>query len=73
MYRYFIIFSAKKLHWVMEEKGESWTDRQFYDVILLQHVFLFLKEEENVIDPDQVIFVRDKDAMQACKYDSTFA
>jgi hypothetical protein len=40
---------------------------------VVQHVLLFLKEEENVIDPDQVIFVRDKDAMQACKYDSTFA
>ena len=44
----------------MKEKGESWIGRYFCDVILMQHVFLFLKEEENVIDPDQVIFVRDK-------------
>jgi hypothetical protein len=47
--------------------------RGLVDISVVQHVLLFLKEEENVIDPDQVIFVRDKDAMQACKYDSTFA
>jgi hypothetical protein len=56
----FIIFMAKKLHWVMKEKGESWTGQYFHDVILMQHVFPFLKDEENVIDPDQVIFVHDK-------------
>jgi len=56
----FIIFTTKKLHWVMKEKGESWTGQYFRDVILMQHVFPFLKDEENVIDPDQVIFVHDK-------------
>jgi len=56
----FIIFTAKKLHWVMKEKGESWTGQYFRDVILTQHVFPFLKNEENVIDPDQVVFVHDK-------------
>ena len=56
----FIIFTAKKLHWVMKEQGESWTGQSFRDVILTQHVFPFLKNEENVIDPDQVVFVHDK-------------
>jgi hypothetical protein len=57
----FIIFTAKKLHWVVKEKGESWTGQYFRDVILMQHAFPFLKNEENVIDLDQVIFVHDKE------------
>jgi hypothetical protein len=56
----FIIFTAKKLHWVLKEKGESWNGQYFRDVILMQHVFPFLKDEENVIAFDQVIFVHDK-------------
>ena len=30
------------------------------DIILTQNVFAFLKNENNVIDPDEVIFVPDK-------------
>jgi hypothetical protein len=56
----FIIFTAKKLHWVIKDKGESWTGQYFRDIILMQHVFSFLKDEENVIDPDHVIFVHGK-------------
>jgi hypothetical protein len=56
----FVIFTAKKLHWVVKDKGESWTGQYFRDTILVQHVFPFLKNEENVIDVDEVIFVHDK-------------
>ena len=56
----FIIFTAKKLHWVVNEKEESWTGQYFRDVIRMQHVFPFLKQEENVIDLNQVTFVHDK-------------
>ncbi|CAF1268087.1 unnamed protein product [Rotaria sp. Silwood1] len=56
----FVIFTAKKLHWVIKDKGESWTGQYFGDTILMQHVIPFLKNEENVIDPDEVIFVHDK-------------
>jgi hypothetical protein len=45
----FVIFIAKKLHWVIKDKGEY-----FRDIILMQHVIPFLKDEENVIDPDEV-------------------
>ncbi|CAF1396177.1 unnamed protein product [Rotaria sordida] len=41
-------------------KGESWTGQYFRDIILTEHVFPFLKNEENVIDPDEVIFIHDK-------------
>ncbi|CAF3900949.1 unnamed protein product [Rotaria sp. Silwood2] len=56
----FVIFTAKRLHWVIKDKGESWTGQYFRDIILTEHVFPFLKNEENVIDPDEVVFVHDK-------------
>ncbi|CAF5015605.1 unnamed protein product, partial [Rotaria sp. Silwood1] len=48
------------LHWVIKDKGESWTGQYFRDIILTEHVFPFLKNEENVIDPDEVTFIHDK-------------
>ncbi|CAF3865513.1 unnamed protein product [Rotaria sp. Silwood1] len=56
----FVIFTAKRLHWVIKEKGESWTGQYFRDVILTEHVISFLKNEENVIDVDEVTFLHDK-------------
>ena len=56
----FIMFTCKRLLWVIKDKGESWTGQYFRDVILMQNVFPFLRDEENVIDPDEVIFVHDK-------------
>ncbi|CAF4843005.1 unnamed protein product, partial [Rotaria sp. Silwood2] len=45
---------------IIKDKGESWTGQYFRDKILTQSVFPFLKNEDNVIDPDEVIFVHDK-------------
>ena len=56
----FVIFTAKRLYWVIKDKGECWTGQHFRDIILIEHVFPFLQNEENVIDPDEVIFVYDK-------------
>jgi hypothetical protein len=56
----FVIFTAKKLHWVIKDKGESWNGQYFRDVILTENVIPFLKNGENVIDPDEVVFVHDK-------------
>lgn len=56
----FIIFTTKKLHWVIKDEGESWTGQYFRDTILIWHVFLFLKDAENVIDVNEVTFVHDK-------------
>ncbi|CAF3724849.1 unnamed protein product [Rotaria socialis] len=49
----FIVFTCKRLLWVIKDKGESWTDQYFRDIILTQNVFLFLKNEDNVIEPDE--------------------
>jgi len=39
---------------VIKDKGESWAGEYFRDIILMQHVIPFLKDEENVIHPDEV-------------------
>ena len=54
------MFTCKRLLWVIKEKGESWTGQYFRDMILTQNVFSFLKDQDNVIDSDEVIFVHDK-------------
>jgi len=56
----FVMFTAKRLLWVIKDKGESWTGQYFRDIILTENVFPFLKNKKNVIDPDEVIFVHDK-------------
>ena len=40
----FVIFTAKKLHCVIEDKGESRTGQYFRDIILNEHVFPFSKK-----------------------------
>jgi hypothetical protein len=56
----FVIFTAKRLHWVMKDKGESWTGQYFRDIILIENVSPFLKNRKNVIDLDEVIVVHDE-------------
>ena len=56
----FIMFTCKRLLWTIKDKGESWKGQYFCDIVLIQNVIPFLKNEENVIDPDEVIFVHDK-------------
>ena len=54
------MFTRKRLLWTIKDKGKSWTGQYFRDIVLIQNVIPFLKNEENVIDPDEVIFVHDK-------------
>ena len=56
----FVIFTAKKLHWIIKDKSESWTGQYFRDMILTENVIPFLQNEENVIDLEEVTFVHDK-------------
>ncbi len=55
----FIIFTAKKLHWVIKERGQSWNGQYFRETILKQHVIPFLKNTENVVDVEQVTFIHE--------------
>ncbi len=56
----FLIFTAKKLHWVIKERGQSWDGEYFRETILKQNVIPFLKNQANVVDTDQVTFIHDK-------------
>ncbi len=52
----FLMFSAKKLTWVLKERGESWDGTYFRETILKEHVIPFLINPENVISVDDAIF-----------------
>ncbi|CAF2519927.1 unnamed protein product [Rotaria sp. Silwood2] len=55
----FIMFTCKRLLWLIKDKGEACTGEYFHDRILTQNVIPFLNNEENAIDPDEVTFVHD--------------
>ena len=54
------MFTCERILCVIEDKGESWTGQYFRGIILTQNVFPFLKNEDIVVDSDEVIFVHDK-------------
>ena len=54
------MFTCQRLLWVIKNNGESWTGEHLHEIILTQNAFSFLKNEENIIDPDEVLFVHDK-------------
>jgi len=56
----FVMFTAKKLLWVLKEKGESWDGSYFRETILKQHVIPFLKDPQNVLAVDEAVFIHDK-------------
>ena len=46
--------------WVIKEEGQNWDGQYFREIILEQHVFPFLRNEENVLDVNEVVFLHDK-------------
>jgi hypothetical protein len=56
----FVLFTAKKLLWVLKEKGESWDGGYFREKILTENVIPFLKDPENVLVVGETVFVHDK-------------
>lgn len=56
----FILFTAKKLLWVLKEKGESWDGGYFRETILKENVIPFLNDPENVSVVGEAVFVHDK-------------
>lgn len=57
---FFVIFTARRMLWVVKEKGQSWDGEYFRQVILCENVLPFLRREENVVSLDEVVFVHDK-------------
>ncbi|CAF2638851.1 unnamed protein product [Rotaria sp. Silwood2] len=56
----FIMFTAKKLLWVLKEHEQSWDGAYFRGIILQQHVSPFLLDPINVLDTNKVVFLHDK-------------
>jgi hypothetical protein len=56
----FVLFTAKKLMFVLKENGHSWDGNYFRETILRQNVIPFLNNAENVLDTNEVIFLHDK-------------
>lgn len=56
----FVLFTAKRLTWVIKENGQSWTGDYFRQHILKEKVFPFLSDPKNVLDTEEVTFVHDK-------------
>jgi transposase len=56
----FVMFTAKKLLWILKEQGQSWDGVYFREIILQQHVIPFLRDPNNVLDTNEVTFLHDK-------------
>lgn len=56
----FLMFTAKRLMWVVKEQGQSWNGRYFRDIVLTQHVIPFLKSSENVLSIKETTFLHDR-------------
>jgi len=55
-----IIFTARKGYLIIKDEEEYWKGHYFCDTVLIQHVFPFLKNEENVMHVNEVTLVHDK-------------
>lgn len=55
----FVMFTAKKLLLVMKEDGQSWNRAYFREIILEKHVIPFLRNPDNVLETNEVIFLHD--------------
>ena len=58
-YGIFICFTAVKVLWVAKEAGQSWDGNYFRDM-LSKELIPFLKDPENVVDPEAVVFLHDR-------------
>src|SRR5215472_11574122 len=56
----FVMFTAKKLLWILKEKGESWDGAYFGEKISTENVIPFLGDPENVLVVGDTVFVHDK-------------
>jgi len=56
----FVMFTAKKLFWVLKENGESWDGTYFREKILMENVIPFLNDPQNVLNVGEAVFVHDK-------------
>ena len=56
----FLMFTAKRLMWVVKEKGCSWDGNYFRQEILAHNVIPFLKNKRNVMEVCETTFLHDR-------------
>lgn len=56
----FVMFTAKKMLWVIKEHGQSWDGAYFRNVILVENVIPFLNDPDNVLVVGETTFLHDK-------------
>ena len=56
----FVMFTAKRLLWVLKQHERSRDEICFRVVFLQQHVISFLRNSANVLDTDEVVFLHNK-------------
>lgn len=56
----FILFTAKRMMWVIKDKGQSWDGEYFRETILGENVIPFLNNSENVLVVGETTFVHDR-------------
>ena len=56
----FLMFTAKRMLWVIKEQGQSWDGDYFRRVVLQRHVIPFLNDPDNVLVVGETTFVHDR-------------
>ncbi len=57
----FLLFTAKKMLWVVKDQVQKWSGDYLREVILAQHVMAFLKNPRNVLDVQNTTFLHDSE------------
>lgn len=56
----FLMFTAKRLLWVIKDQGQSWDGNYFRQTVLGQNVLPFLSDPDNVLIVGETTFVHDR-------------
>ena len=56
----FLLFTTKRLMWVIKEKGQSWNGEYFRNTVLAEHVIPFLNDKRNVLSVQDTTFLHDR-------------
>ncbi|CEF71090.1 Hypothetical protein SRAE_X000041700 [Strongyloides ratti] len=56
----FLMFTGKRLMWMITENDQKWDGDFFRNVILLENVIPFLNNSNNVFNKNEIVFVHDR-------------
>ena len=56
----FVMFTTRKLLWVLKKSEQSWDSVYFRKIILQKHVLPFPRNSINIFDKKEIVFLHDK-------------